>query len=129
MGSAQAPVWLVFAASILVPFAILAVGFRLLYDSVIPEVAGLVLTGAAFAYLRPRHAWLWMIGIAIGMALSERVFPVTPPPEHIAEYGPPIKGGVIDFLRLCGFPAAGAVAGGLARLAIDPSPHRFSRSR
>src|SRR5262249_45962304 len=41
----QAPLWLVFAASILVPFAMLAIGFRLFYDSVIPEVAGLVLIG------------------------------------------------------------------------------------
>ncbi len=120
---------LVFAASILVPFAILAIGFRLFYDSVLPEVAGLVLTGAIFAYARPRHAWLWLTGIAIGIVLSERVFPATPPPEHIARYGPPVRGGVLDFLKICGFPAFGTVLGVVSRLIVDLSLGLSSRNR
>ena len=108
---AKVPSWLVFAASILIPFGILSIGFRLLYDTVIPEVAGLVLSGAIFAYIRPRHAWLWVIGIGIGILLSERGFPATPPAEHVARYGPPVKGSFIDLLKICGFPTAGAVVG------------------
>jgi hypothetical protein len=128
MKSTSVSLWLVFASSILVPFAILAIGFRLLYDSVIPEVAGLGLTGAVFAYTRPRHAWLWVIGIGIGIFLSERVFPATPPIEHVARYGPPVK-GFIDFLKLCGIPSVGAVVGLVSRLTIDPSARPFSRNR
>jgi hypothetical protein len=82
-----------------------------LYDSVILEVAGLVLSGAIFAYIRPRHAWLWVIGIGIGILLSERGLPATPPVEHVARYGPPVKGSFIDLLKICGFPTAGAIVG------------------
>lgn len=117
MASTTRSLGLLFAASVLVPFAMLAIGFRLFYDSVLPEVAGLVLIGAVLAYLRPRYAWLWVIGIGLGIALSERVFPATPPAEHVARYGPPVKGGVIDLLKICGFPTAGAVVGACARAA------------
>src|SRR5262245_17345353 len=97
----------------------MAIGFRLFYDSVFPEVAGLVLIGGVFAYRRPRYAWLWIVGIAIGMVLSERVFPATPPPEHIARYGRPVKAGFTDFVKLCAFPTAGAVIGLLSKLAVN----------
>ena len=119
MPSTDRRLWLVFAASIVVPFAILGIGFRLYYDNVIPEVAGLVVTGAVFAYLRPRHAGLWVFGIAIGILLSERVFPATPPPAHVARYGPPMRGGVSDFLKLCAIPTAGAIVGALVRVLLD----------
>jgi hypothetical protein len=125
MTMARAPLWLVFAASVLVPFAMMAIGFRLFYDSVFPEVAGLVLLGGVFAYLRPRYAWLWVIGIGLGFVLSERGFPATPPPEHLARYGPPVKAGFTDFLKICGFPTAGAVIGLLSRaisaVAVGPA--------
>jgi hypothetical protein len=75
----------VLASSILIPVAILAIGFPLVYDSVIPEVAGLVLASAVFADIRSHHAWLWVIGI--GITLSECVFPATPPIEHVARTG------------------------------------------
>jgi len=113
----KAPLLLMFAASILVPFAMLAIGFRLFYDSVIPEVAGLVLIGAMFAYVRPRHVWLWLIGIAIGIVLSERGFPATPPAEHVVRYGAPVKVGFSDFVKLCAIPTAGSVLGLLFRWA------------
>ena len=116
--ASRAPLGLMFVASILLPFAMLAIGFRLLYDSVIPEVAGLILIGGMFAYLRPRYAWLWLIGIAIGIVLSERVLPATPPAEHVARYGPAVKGGFIDFLKLCAVPTAGSVVGWLFRYAV-----------
>jgi hypothetical protein len=96
----------------------LAIGFRLFYDSVIPEVAGLILIGGMFAYLRPRYSWVWLIGITIGIVLSERAFPATPPAEHVTRYGPPVKGGFIDFLKLCGIPTAGSVVGLLFRYAV-----------
>jgi len=127
MTMARAPLWLLFAASIAVPFAMMAIGFRLFYDSVIPEAAGLVLIGGVFAYLRPKYAWLWIVGVGLGILLSERGFPATPPPEHVARYGPPIKGGIADLLKICAFPTAGAVMGVLARLAISagaPGPAR-----
>ena len=38
--------WVLFGAAILVPLGILAIGFRISYDSVIPEVLGLAVTGA-----------------------------------------------------------------------------------
>lgn len=105
--------------STLVSFAILAVGFRILYDSVLPELAGLVLTGLVLAYMRPEFAWLSLIGIALGILLSEKGFPVTPSAEHIAKYGPPHNGSVFDFLKICGFPAAGALVGVVSRRLLD----------
>ena len=109
------PLWALFIASVLVPFAFMAIGFRLFYDSVIPEVAGLVLTGAVFAYLRPKYAGVWLVGIAIGITLSERVFPATPPPEHLLRYGPPAKGDLADILKISAFPFVGSVIGVVVR--------------
>ena len=128
MRPTRAPVWLVFAASVAVPFAILAIGFRIFYDSVIPEVAALALTGAVFAYSRPRYAWLWVIGIAVGIVLSERGFPATPSPEHVARYGPPRKAGLSDFLMLCAIPTFGACLGLVSRFVIDGSLDSLSRT-
>jgi hypothetical protein len=117
------PAAVVFLVSTVVSFAILAGGFRLLYDSVLPELAGLVLTGLVLAYVRPGFAWLSLIGIALGILLSEKGFPVAPSAEHIAKYGPPHKGSFVDLLKICGFPAAGALLGVASRLLLDP-PHR-----
>jgi hypothetical protein len=119
MRATTAPIWLIFAASIAIPFGMLAIGFRIFYDSVIPEVAGLALVGAMFAYVRPRYAWLWVIGIAVGVVVSERVFPATPPAEHVARYGPPFKAGFSDLLKVCAIPAVGACFGLVARVVID----------
>ena len=104
-----------FLASVLVPFAMMAIGFRLFYDGVIPEVAGLVLTGAVLAYIRPKFTGLWLVGIAVGIILSERVFPATPPVEHVLRYGPPQRGTLADLLKLCAFPFVGSVLGVIAR--------------
>jgi hypothetical protein len=111
---------IVLVSSTLVSFAILAIGFRVLYDSVIPEVAGLILAGAVFAYMRPGLAWLSVLGIGLGILLSEKGFPVTPSVEHVARYGAPIKRSLLDFLKLCGFPIAGALIGVVSRLVVDP---------
>ena len=129
MDPVKVPVWLMFVASIVVPFAVLAIGFRLLYDSVLPEVAGLVLTGAVLSYIRPRYAWRWVIGIGLGIILSEKGFPVTPSIEHTARYGPATGGTLIDFVKLCGFPATGAVMGAVSRLMIDLSLGHFRGDR
>jgi hypothetical protein len=118
----------VFLVAPLVSVAILAVGFRLLYDSVLPELAGLVVTGLVLAYIRPGLAWLSLIGIALGILLSERGFPVAPSAEHIARSGPPHKGSVVDLLKICGFPAAGALLGVVSRLLLD-SPFERRRAR
>jgi hypothetical protein len=118
------PGGILLVSSTLVSFAILAIGFRILYDSVLPEVAGLVLAGVLFAYVRPGFAWLSVIGIGLGIVLSERGFPVTPSAEHIARYGPPVKGSFVDFLKLCGFPTAGALVGLVSRFVLDPPLRR-----
>ena len=104
-----------FLASVFVPFTMMAIGERLFYDSVIPEVAGLVLTGAVLAYRRPKFVPLWLLGIAIGISLSERVFPATPPAEHVLRYGQPKTVGVVDVMKISAFPFAGSVLGILAR--------------
>jgi hypothetical protein len=118
--SRYAPTWgILLVVSTLVGFAILAVGFRLMYDSVLPEVAGLVLAGLVLAYVRPGLAWLSLIGIAFGILLSERGFPATAPADHVAKYGPPREGSFVDLLKICGFPAAGALVGVAARLLLD----------
>jgi hypothetical protein len=105
------PLAVLLVASVMVPFAVLAIGFRILYDSVIPEVLGLLVTGAILAYLRPRYTALWLVGIALGIVLSERVFPARPSIEHVLRYGPPVRGSLSDLLKLCGFPAVGSVLG------------------
>src|SRR5262245_37390674 len=124
----ERPAWTVFGAAVLVSFAILAIGFRILYDSVIPEVAALALAGAVFGFVRPRDVWLSIIGIAIGIVLSQRVFPVTPSAAHIAQYGPPRRGGIVDFLMLCAIPAVPALLAALVRVVID-RPARSARLR
>src|SRR5262249_60988851 len=93
-------------------------GFGLCHAAVSPERAGLGLAGAAFAYVRPRYAGLGVIGIGIGIVPPERVFPAMPPAEHVARYGPPRVGAFTDLLKICAFPAAGAIAGLVSRLAI-----------
>jgi hypothetical protein len=75
-----------FVASIVLGFGILTVGFRILYDSVIPEVAALVMSGFFMAIMRPRQSWLSMLGLGIGIALSA-LFPVPAPADHVARYG------------------------------------------
>jgi len=114
--------------STLVSFAILAIGFRILYDSVLPELAGLILTGLVLAYVRPGFAWLSLIGIALGIVLSQKGFPGVPSAEHIAQYGPPHRGSFVDLLKLWAFPAAGTLLGVASRLLLDP-PYRRGRSR
>lgn len=117
----------VLIASIVVSFAILAIGFRILYDSVLPEVGGLVLAGVVLAYVRPGFAWVSVIGIGLGIVLAEKGFPVAPSAEHMARYGPPVRGSLLDLLKLCAFPAAGALIGFVSRLVIDP-PFRRGRA-
>jgi hypothetical protein len=108
---------IVFVASILVPCAILQIGFRIMYDDVIPEAAGLFIAGAAFASLNPRRAWLSTAGIAIGIFLSEWIVPVPAPAAHLARYGAPVLHWPADFLKLCAIPGIGAAVGAIARLA------------
>lgn len=63
--------------------AIFQIGFRLTSD-VPPIVALLVLSGAAFAFARPHHAWLWAVAIGVGA----RLFPEPAlSAEHIAREG------------------------------------------
>ena len=119
------PAWALFVGPPLLIFAIMSVGFRIDYDSVIPEVAAMVLTGFLLAlFNRPQRAWLWLIGLAAAFVLSAALPPTllngTPSPEHIARYGPPRPSDspVLDSLRLWAFPAAGTAMGILGRLAF-----------
>ena len=101
--------------SIAISFALLFVGFRLFYDSVIPEVFGLVLAGFCLAIARPRFWWVSILGLCAGIALSELVFPATPPPEHLARYGPPGPHSIAGLFLIFAFPTAGTLIGLAAR--------------
>jgi hypothetical protein len=115
--------WLLMGGSALLAWAILGVGFRILYDSVIPEVALLVLSGFVLGLSNtPTRAGIALVGLVLGMVLSEKVFPVPAPAEHIAQYGPPPPATWKDFVLVPGFPSVGIVAGMVFRklLALVP---------
>jgi hypothetical protein len=114
--ASRIPAWALFGGSVLLSWAILGVGFRLLYDSVIPEVAALVSAGFALAlFNKPKLAWVWLLGLSAGIWISERAFPVSAPAEHVAQYGPPQHGGVGGLLLICAFPLVGTMLGLAAR--------------
>jgi hypothetical protein len=103
------------ALSMAMSFLLLFVGFRLFYDSVIPEVFGLVLAGFSLAIARPRLWWVSVVGLCAGIALSELVFPATPPLEHVARYGRPGPHSILGLLLIFAFPTAGSLIGLVAR--------------
>jgi|SRR5579872_6016197 len=120
MNYARAPVWALFIGSVLLSWAILGVGFRILYDSVIPEVAALVSAGFVLAlFNKPKLACVWPLGLSAGIWISERVFPVAAPAEHVARYGPPQPGGVLGLLMICAFPTVGTMLGLAARRIVN----------
>jgi hypothetical protein len=106
-----------FAIAMAISFLLLFIGFRLFYDSVIPEVAGLVLSGFILATVRPRLWWASALGLCAGIALSETVFPATPSAAHLAKYGPPKPHASGEMFLLWAFPTAGTVLGGIVRFA------------
>jgi hypothetical protein len=119
------PAWALFVGPPLLIFAIMVVGFRIDYDSVIPEVAAMVMIGFLLVlFNRPQRAWLWLLGLAAAFILSAALPPPllngTPSPEHIARYGPPKPSAspLLDSLRLWAFPAAGTALGIVCRLAF-----------
>ena len=120
---------LLFGVSIAIGFAIVAVGFRLDYDDVIPEAAALVASGAALAFLQPRRAWLSLAGLVIGLQL-DALHPALPPAAHVARYGPPAAWSLTDALKVAMFPAAGSLLGALAAWlsGADPTPRDDGRS-
>lgn len=99
------------ALSAAVGFLLLFVGFRILYDSVIPEVFGLVVAGLALASARPRLWWISLVGMCAGIALSEIVFPATPSSEHVARYGPPGPHTIGGLFLIFAFPTVGILLG------------------
>ncbi len=108
--------WTLLGASALLGWAILGVGFRFSYDDVIPEVVMLVLSGFALGMLnRAARAGIALLGLVMGIVLSEILFPVPAPAAHIARYGPPPLPSVRDWLLVSGFPAVGTVMGMLGR--------------
>jgi hypothetical protein len=103
-----------FAVSVLLGFAIPALGFRIMYDGVIPEVLAWVLSGLVLTLAAPRLWWLWVIGLDVGIVLSNLV-PATPPAGHVAKYGPPPGFSFGGALILFGFPLLGAATALLVR--------------
>jgi hypothetical protein len=108
--------WTLAAIAALLAWAILGIGFRILYDSVIPEVFLLILSGFAFGFCNsPHRAAIALAGLIVGITISERVFPVPAPAAHVARYGPPAPPSVAGRLLLSAFPTFGAVVGALLR--------------
>jgi hypothetical protein len=116
---------LLFVGPPLFIWAMMSVGFHIDYDSVIPEVAAMVLTGFLLGlFNRPERAWIWLLGLAVGFVLMPllpaRIVTMingTPSPEHIARYGPPRTSAapIYDAWRLWAFPAGGSVVGMVCR--------------
>jgi hypothetical protein len=102
-----------FAIAMAISFILLFAGFRILYDSVIPEVVGLVLAGIILGFLRPRLWWISAIGLCVGIVLSQRLFPVTPSAVHVAQYGPARPPRLGEMFLLWAFPTVGTVLGAL----------------
>ena len=98
-----------------ISFVLLFVGFRILYDSVTPEVLGLVVAGLVLGLMRPRLWWVSALGLCLGIVLSQRLFPVTPPAVHVAQYGPPEPARIGEMLLLWAFPTLGTVIGAAVR--------------
>jgi hypothetical protein len=99
-------------------FLLLFVGFRLMYDSVIPEVFGLVLAGLVLGFVRPGLWWLSALGLCAGIVLSQRLFPVTPSAAHVAQYGPPQPARVGEMFLLWAFPTVGALLGAVSGFVV-----------
>jgi hypothetical protein len=108
-----------FALAMAIGFLLLFVGFRILYDSVFPEVFGLVVAGFWLAIARPRFWWVSILGLCAGVALSEVGFPATPSPEHVAQYGPPGPHSIRGLFLIFAFPSAGTLIGLAARRLIQ----------
>ena len=108
-----------FVLSIAISFVLLFVGFRLFYDSVIPEVFGLVLAGFCLSIARPRFWRVSILDLCAGIALSELAFPATPPPKHLARYGPPGPHSLAGLFLIFACPTAGSLIGLAARRQFD----------
>src|SRR5215831_17900241 len=93
--------WLLLGGATLLSLAILGVGFRVFYDSVIPEVVLVVLSGFVLGMTnRPTRAGVALVGLVIGMVLSEKVFPAPVPAAHLARYGPQPPPSWKDFVLI-----------------------------
>ena len=109
--------WLLLAGATLLSWAILGIGFRILYESVIPEVVLVVVSGFVLGMTnRPTRACTALVGLVIGMVLSEKMSPAPVPPAHLARYGPQPPPSLKDFVLISAFPALGIVAGALVRV-------------
>ena len=108
--------WMLVAGSTLLGWGILNIGFRILYDDVIPEVALIVASGFVLGVMnRPTRAGLALIGLAAGMVLSRIVLPVAAPAAHVVKYGLPHPPSILDRLRLLALPTVGILAGVIVR--------------
>jgi hypothetical protein len=103
-----------FTIGLAISFVLLFAGFRILYDSVIPEVLGLVLAGLVLGFMRPRLWWISAIGLCVGIVLSQRFFPVTPSAAHVAQYGPAKPPRIGEMFLLWAFPTVGTILGAAA---------------
>jgi hypothetical protein len=125
MKRAKAPgsVWrshgLLLAGAMLVSWSILGVGFRVFYDSVIPEVFLLVFSGFVFGVSNTtRRTGIALIGLNLGLWISERLFPAPAPAAHIARYGPPAALTFGGYLLLSAFPTVGTILGAVVRTVV-----------
>ena len=108
--------WMLFGVAAFLGGAIPGIGFRILYDSVTPEVALFVASGFVFGVSNDvRRAGIALAGFLVGMAVCATVFPAQAPAAHIAQYGPPAPPSAKAFLLIPMFPTAGTVVGAIVR--------------
>jgi hypothetical protein len=104
------------AGAMILSWMILGVGFRILYDSVIPEVFLLVVSGFVFGVSNTtRRTGIALLGLILGLWISERLFPAPAPASHVAQYGPPAAPSFGGYLLLSAFPTAGTIFGAVVR--------------
>ncbi len=108
--------WTLMGGSALLGWAILNVGFRILYESVTPEVGLLVLSGFVLGTLNDgKRAGIALAGLVLGVAVAPLLFPAPAPPAHVAQYGSPAGPSWKGFALIQVFPTGGTLAGMIYR--------------
>jgi hypothetical protein len=63
-----------------------------------------------------RRTGIALLGLILGMWISERLLPAPAPAAHVARYGPPVAPSLGGYLLLSAFPAFGTILGAVVRV-------------